>query len=157
MREPGPTFDPEALARAFAQLPTTAWANPVSSDDEVNPGYHFAPLIADGRVKPARDLFAFVLAEFAPVHTAWIARVPAGGFIGTHIDQGPYHERWHVPIHPAGTFDGREVHAGISFPVQHWKPHRVDNTTDRDRIHLVIDRDVLVDVPAAPFQRIRES
>jgi len=157
MREPGPVFDPERLALAFAGLPEAAWANQITSEDPVNPSYRFAPLVAGRREKPAADLFRFVLVEFAPIWTAWVAKVPAGGFIKLHIDQGPYRERWHVPIHPAGTFDGREVQAGVSFPVKHWEPHQVDNPTGRDRIHLVIDRDVLVDVPSAPFQRIEVS
>jgi hypothetical protein len=157
LREPGPTFAPERLASAFAQLPVSAWAQPVTSQDEVNPGYQFAVLVQAQRQKAAASLFRFVLNEFEPVWTAWIAKVPAGGFIGPHIDEGPYHERWHVPIVPAGTFDGRNVEAGISFPVHHWEPHRVDNPTDQPRIHLVIDRVEMVDVPNAPFQRIEET
>lgn len=155
MREPGPVFDAERLASALAQLSARAWAAPVAETDDVNPGYHFAQLVIGQVEKPAAELFRFVLVEFEPIHTSWIAKVPAGGFIGPHIDQGPYHERWHVPIQPAGTFDGREVTAGVSFPVSHWAPHRVDNPTDRDRIHLVIDRvPIVVDDPA-PFQRVQ--
>jgi hypothetical protein len=154
MREPGPTFNPEQLASAFAKLPLSAWAQPVTVDDEVNPGYQFASLVQGTRSKDAARLFRFVLEKFDPIWTAWIAKVPAHGFIGPHIDEGPYHERWHVPIIPAGTFDGREVEAGVSFPVKHWEPHQVDNPTGRDRVHLVIDRDVWMDVPPAPFQRI---
>lgn len=153
MREPGPTFDPEQLASAFAKLPASAWAQPVTADDDVNPGYQFASLVQGTRAREAAALFQFVLKEFEPIWTAWVARVPAHGFIGPHIDEGPYHERWHVPIYPAGTFDGREVQAGMSFPVKHWESHQVDNPTDKDRIHVVIDRDVMVDVPMAPFQR----
>jgi hypothetical protein len=154
---PGPTFDPERLALAFAQLPPDAWAVPHHPDDPVAAGYHFASLVQGGRRKPAADPFQFVLLKFAPIHTAWIAKVPPQGRIAPHIDQGPYHERWHVPIHPAGTFDGRECEAGVSFPVAHWAPHQVDNPTDRDRIHLVIDRDVWVDVPSAPYQRLETA
>ncbi len=154
MQTPGPTFDPGRLALAFAQLPSDAWAVPHGPDDVTAAGYHFASLVQGARRKPVADLFGFVLEEFAPIWTAWIAKVPAGGFIAPHIDQGPYRERWHVPIHPAGTFDGRKVKAGVSFPVQHWAPHQVDNPTGRDRIHLVIDRDVLVDVPSAAYKRL---
>jgi len=154
VREPGPTFCSQRLALALAQLPERAWAQPVTSEDEVNPGYQFASLVACRNRKGPAALFDFVLDEFAPIWTAWIAKVPAHGFIGPHIDEGPYHERWHVPIVPAGTFDGRVVEAGVSFPVHHWEAHRVDNPTDLDRIHLVIDRNAMVDVPTAPFQRI---
>jgi hypothetical protein len=157
LQTPGPVFDPGRLASAFAQVPASAWAVPHGPEDPVAAGYHFASLVQGGRRKVVADLFEFVLREFAPVWTAWLAKVPAHGFIGPHIDQGPYHERWHVPIHPAGTFDGREVEAGVSFPVAHWAPHQVDNPTDRDRIHLVVDRDVWVDVPTAPYQRIERA
>jgi hypothetical protein len=153
LEEPGPTFDPERLASALARLPVRAWALPVP-DDVVNPGYQFAQLVVGGHAKPAANLFGFVLEAFAPVHTSWLARVPAGSFIGLHIDEGPYHERWHVPVVAAGTFDGRQVAVGMSFPVHHWRPHRVDNPTDVDRIHIVIDRDVWANVDPAPFQRI---
>ncbi len=155
MREPGPVFDAERLALAFAQLSARAWAAPVTGDDDVNPGYQFAQLVVGQVERPSASLFRFVLVEFDPIHTSWIARVPAGGFIGPHIDQGPYHERWHVPIQPAGTFDGRECEAGVSFPVRHWAPHRVDNPTDIDRIHLVIDRVPIVNDDPAPFQRVQ--
>lgn len=154
MREPGPTFEAGRLASALAKLPAAAWAQPVTSADEVNPGYQFASLVQGTRRKEAAALFDFVLVEFAPIHTAWVAMVPAHGFIGPHIDEGPYHERWHVPLVAAGTFDGRTCEVGVAFPVHHWEPHRVDNPTDVARVHLVIDRDVWVDVPPAPFQRI---
>lgn len=157
MREPGPEFPAEFLVSALAKLPSRAWAMPVTSEDEVNPGYQFASLVACTRAKEAAALFRFVLDEFEPVWTAWIAKVPAHGFIGPHIDEGPYHERWHVPLVAAGTFDGRVVEVGRSFPVHHWEPHRVDNPTDTPRIHLVIDRVEMVDVPPAPFQRIEVS
>lgn len=157
MREPGPRFDLEPLALALSRLPASAWAQPVTSHDEVNPGYQFASLVQGRRSKPAAALFRFVLVEFEPIWTAWVAKVPPHGFIGPHIDEGPYHERWHVPIHPAGLFDGHPVEAGVSFPVKHWEPHRVDNPTGRARIHLVIDRDLMVDVPPAPFQRIEDA
>jgi hypothetical protein len=129
MRSPGPTFDPELLASVYAQLPARAWAKTVSEDDVVNPGYQFAPLIQQTVAKDAARLFRFVLDEFAPVWTAWLAKVP---------------------------FDGFVVEAGVSFPVKHWVAHRVDNPTDSPRVHLVVDRDVWVGVPYAPFQRIED-
>jgi len=154
LAEPGPTFPPDRLASALEQLSPRAWAKPVTDGDDVNPGYQFAQLIVGGHVRDAAALFAFVLIEFQPVFTAWIAKVPPHGFIAPHIDAGPYRERWHVPIHPSGTFDGCGVDAGVSFLVRHWEPHRVDNPTDRPRIHIVIDRAEMVDVPTAPFQRV---
>jgi hypothetical protein len=149
-----PTFDAAALTSALDRLPAGAWGQPQPGSEPVNPGYQIAPLVNQGHPKPAASLFADVLAVFAPVWTAWVALVPAGSYIAPHIDQGPYRERWHVPIRVAGTFNGHPVQVGVPFPVRHWEPHQVDNPTGIDRVHLVIDRDVLVDVPAAPFQRL---
>jgi hypothetical protein len=139
---------------ALERLPAGAWGQPQPGSEPTNPGYQIATLVNGGRPKPAAALFADVLASFAPVWSAWVALVPAGSFIAPHIDQGPYRERWHVPIRVAGTVNGHPVTAGVSFPIRHWEPHQVDNPTDTDRVHLVIDRDVMVDVPSAPFQRI---
>jgi hypothetical protein len=151
---PTPVFDPEVLASALDSLPGGAWGQPQPGSEPTNPGYQIAVLVNGGRRKPAAALFHEVLEAFAPVWAAWVALVPAGSFIGPHIDQGPYRERWHVPIRPAGTVNGQPVQAGVSFPIRHWEPHSVDNPTDLDRIHLVIDRDVVVQVPTMPFQRI---
>jgi hypothetical protein len=141
------------LASALGQLPDRAWSSPMV--DDVTPGYQLAQLVVCGhRYPPSFDLFRFVLDAFAPVWSSWLAKVPAGSHIAAHIDQGPYHERWHVPVVVAGTFDGSRVVAGVSFPVRHWEPHRVDNPTGVDRVHIVIDRVDMVDVPSAPFQRI---
>jgi hypothetical protein len=144
------------LASALAQLPAAAWGQPQPDDELTNPGYRIATLIQGTHPKPAAVLFRFVLDEFAPIWTAWVAEVPAHAHIGPHVDQGPYCERWHIPIRPAGTFNGLACTAGVAFLVAHWLPHRVDNPTDVTRVHLVIDRDVRVDVPTAPFQRIEE-
>jgi hypothetical protein len=94
----------------------------------------------------------FVLDSFAPVWTAWVSRVEPGGLIHRHIDAGPYRERWQVPIQPAGLMNGAEAVAGVPFNVKQWEPHSVQNATDRARIHLVIDRDVIVDSRQTPFQ-----
>ena len=153
--EPTPVFDPEMLTSALDRLPAGAWGQPQPDSEPTNPGYQIATLIQrrppQTRRRPVR---AFVLGAFAPVWTAWVALVPAGSYIAPHIDQGPYRERWHVPIRVAGTFNGQPVQVGVAFPVRHWEPHQVDNPTDTDRVHLVIDRDVLVDVPTQGFQRI---
>jgi hypothetical protein len=72
------------------------------------------------------------------------ARLGPGGFIVPHIDAAPFHDRWHIPVEPAGWFwqDGEQFQPQhmVPFQVQHWLPHAVWNDTDRDRIHLIIDR-----------------
>ena len=152
-----PKFSPPALLAALGTVPASAWGNPQPDHEPTNPGYRTAPLWIAGRPKPAAARFRFVLDDFAPIWAAWLAEVPARGHIGLHVDQGPYHERWHVPIVPGGTFNGRPCAVGEPFPVKHWEPHRVDNPGGRARIHLVIDRDVLVAAPSAPFQRIEDA
>jgi hypothetical protein len=63
----------------------------------------------------------------------------------------PLYERWQVPIHAAGRFDDLRPVDGEPFRVTHWQPHSVVNDTDQPRVHLVIDRDVLLDLPPQPF------
>jgi len=153
-----PRFPAATLLSALDTVPASAWRQPQPGSEPTNPGYRTAPVIVSGRPRPAASVpFRFVLTEFAPVWAAWLAEVPAGGHIGPHIDQGPYHERWHVPIIVAGTFNGHAVKAGVPFQVRHWEPHWVDNPSGQARVHLVIDRDVIVDVPPAPFQRIEDA
>lgn len=152
-----PEFPPPALLAALGAVPDTAWGTPQPEHEPTNPGYRLAALVIAGRLKSAATPFGAVLAEFTPVWSAWLAEIPAHGHIGSHIDQGPYRERWHVPVLPAGTFNGQPVVPGRAFPVKHWEPHQFDNPTDRSRIHLVIDRDVILDVTPAPFQRIEDA
>jgi quercetin dioxygenase-like cupin family protein len=75
------------------------------------------------------------------------AHMEPGADIPLHKDASPWKERWQVPIQPAGrmTVDGEDIEqvAGVPFQVEHWKWHEVVNDTDRARIHLVIDRDVV--------------
>jgi hypothetical protein len=46
---------------------------------------------------------------------------------------------------------------GEAFRVEHWKPHSVTNRTDFPRIHLVIDRDLIMDATEVPYQRFEEA
>ncbi len=83
-----------------------------------------------------------------PIHRCFLASIRPQGFIVPHIDQGPYKERWHVPIRAAGHYweEGFphpiEPQFGIPFLVRHYRPHAVFNLTDDERIHLIVDRDV---------------
>jgi hypothetical protein len=77
----------------------------------------------------------------------WWAKLEPGGFVVPHIDAGhPFHERWHIPVEPAGWFweDGMYIKAPDTvFEVHHWKPHAVWNPTDKVRIHIIVDRDIV--------------
>jgi hypothetical protein len=151
-----PAVSPAALLAALGAVPELAWGQPQPDTEPTNPGYRTSPLMVAGRYTHNAPPFRSVLVGFAPVWAAWLAEVPAGGRINPHIDQGPYYERWHVPITPGSTFNGQPVQPGVPFPVRHWETHWVENLTGRPRVHLVIDRDIPVGVPSAPFQRIED-
>ena len=111
-------------------------------------------MVDSGRPLPESEPFRFVLTAFAPVHAAWLSWIDPSGFIVPHRDAGPWRERWQVPIAAAGSFTMGETFVptdGQAFRVTHWEWHSVSNLTDRPRIHLVIDRDVVVDREPAPF------
>lgn len=130
-------FDPERLADSYRQV--TRLSNPSKYETtKAHDGY-----------RQTQDLapFGWVLGEFAPVRSAWLSVIEPGGYIVPHVDGGPYWERWQVPIHPSGRMveDGRELTqlAGVPFRVRQWLTHEVVNDGDRDRVHLVIDRDLV--------------
>ena len=87
-----------------------------------------------------------------PYQRIFWARLGPGGFIVPHIDTGPFWERWHIPIQPAGWFweNGKyfEPEEDVPFRVHHWLPHAVYNNTLRTRIHLIVDR--AIKPPEAP-------
>lgn len=149
-------FDPAQLLEALGRVDPGVWSLPSTYDTtRVHEGYRRVVLVDHGRRLAAADPWGFVLDEFAPVHTAWLSKIRAGGFIVSHRDAGPYLERWQVPIVAAGTFtqDDRTFTpvTGVPFQVHHWAAHAVDNPDGPDRVHLVIDRHIPLDLPAEPF------
>lgn len=113
-----------------------------------------------GVYRPPAAIWRFVLDDFAPVRDAWLSCLDPGGFIRPHRDAGPYYERWQVPIQSAGWLahdddNQRHAPAGEAFRVKHWRPHSVCNDYDHPRIHLVLDRDVIVLADTAPFELIQ--
>jgi hypothetical protein len=109
-------------------------------------------LVAGGSPLEVAAPFQFVLKRFAPVHEVWLSFIDPGGFIVPHRDAGPYRERWQVPIIAAGCLSGVDAADGVPFPVRHWERHFVRNDTEHPRVHIVIDRDVVLDVPSLPFE-----
>jgi hypothetical protein len=122
----------------------------------VHHGYRQVTLVDSGIHRSAADLWRWVLDGFAPVRDAWLSCIDPGGFVLLHRDAAPYYERWQVPVQPAGWMeqDGRqqEAQSGLPFRVEHWKPHSVRNDFARPRIHLVVDRDIALNLPAQPFE-----
>lgn len=143
-----------------------AWSNPSTfAQTKVHQGYRQVMLVTSGEVLALRhpltkpfgpaNPFQFVIDELKPVWDAWLSWIEPGGFIIPHRDGGPYRERWQVPICTAGSFDqnGAEFSAqeGIPFRVKQWEKHSVNNNTEHARIHIVLDRDVLVEQPSQAF------
>ena len=81
----------------------------------------------------------------------WYAKLDPGGFILPHTDQGPWKQRWHYPIQPAGYVwqedDGITEAPLDVFPVKHWRRHAVWNPHDIARIHLIVEYDNDIDEP----------
>lgn len=140
----------------LAAIPETSWSRPSSFvTTGVHHGYRRVELVTAGSQHPLAGTFHPVLERFAPVWAAWLSWIDPGGFILPHRDAGPHRERWQVPIYAAGRFHADEVLTpadGVAFPVQHWRRHSVVNDTDRPRIHLVVDRDVIAQPGRAPFE-----
>lgn len=142
MWEPPAGFDPEVLQAALAAIPSTAWSLPSLFEvTRVHHGYRRVTL------PDLAGPFAEVLSVFAPIRDAWVSWIDPGGFIAPHRDGGPYYDRWQVPIRTAGWTEqamAEEATNGVPFRVRHWLTHSVRNPTGEPRIHLVIDRDVIV-------------
>lgn len=145
---------PEELLLSALAAVSDHWSAPTGPDD-ANPNYRLVSLVTGGQFWEPAAPFMFVLDSFTPVWSAWVSRIEPGGVVHPHIDQGPYRERWQVPIQPAGLMNDAEAVAGVPFRVKQWEPHWVKNTSDRPRIHLVIDRNVIVDGRQTPFQRLK--
>ena len=83
----------------------------------------------------------------------WYAKLDPGGYIVPHSDQGPWMERWHYPIEPAGWVwqESEGFHKAPSepFPMRHWEPHAVWNDDNTPRIHLIVEYDNPIDHPDA--------
>lgn len=152
------TFPADALSHALDAMPASAWGETSTLEQSgTHEGYRTLSLVQPGRWQPHSEPFAFVLHTFAPVYQAWLSWLKPGGYILPHVDAGPYYERWQVPIQPAGTMNDVAATAGESFRVRHWEPHSVANESDRPRIHLVIDRALVLNASPVPFQRVEVS
>lgn len=146
----------ERLRAALAAIPAEAWSLPSTYDATgVHHGYRRVVLVAGGERLEVAEPFGWLLNQYEPIAEAWLSWIDPGGFIVRHIDGGPYRERWQVPIAP-GDFNGTNAIAGVPFRVEHWEPHSVTNT-DQPRVHIVIDRDIALGVPSAPFTILEEK
>jgi hypothetical protein len=81
-----------------------------------------------------------------PYRRVWYAKLLPGGFAIPHIDTGPFYDRWHIPIEPAGWFWEYGTYTqqpDTIFRVRHWLPHAVWNDEDIPRVHIMVDRNEL--------------
>jgi hypothetical protein len=147
--EPPARFNPEALQAALALIPPASWSLPSTVEATgVHHGYRRV-------VQVELDPFRFVLERFEPVRDAWLSSIDPGGFILIHSDAGPFYDRWQVPIATSGWMDqgsAEPASNGVPFRVDHWKPHSVANPGGAPRVHLVIDRDVVVNPARSAFR-----
>lgn len=81
-----------------------------------------------------------------PVHRDFLAPSPLQG-------RHPRLERWHLPIKTATRgswwwdelWGGRLLTTGFWWgPMPYWKKHYVENLSDEDRVHLIVDLDAPV-------------
>jgi hypothetical protein len=147
-------FSPDQLATALDAV-ADRWSLPSTfKSTGVHHGYRQTIVVTAGVLRVPG--LTWLVAPFAPVAEAWFSSIDPGGFIVDHVDAGPYRERWQVPFTPAGQLlHDREPVAhevGVPFRVRQYEWHSVENHTDEARVVLVVDRDVLIGVPAGPFR-----
>lgn len=131
------------------------WSLPSSfAETGVHHGYRQTVVVSAGHLEVPE--FADLVDHFTPTWMAWLSSLAPGGFIAEHIDRGPYFERWQVPLSDAGALfhDGTLVphRVGVPFRVRHFDWHHVVNDGPAERVSLVVDRRVPLDVVNAPFQ-----
>lgn len=150
-------FQPFKLQQALGRAHGWAWSQPSTyRQTKVHHGYRRVVLVESGERLSEAARFGFALDRFEPVHTAWLSWIDPGGFVVPHSDAGPWRERWQIPIRAYGWFHQNGVRFepkdGQPFPVTHWREHYLGNPTAHPRIHLVLDRDLILDLAATPFQ-----
>lgn len=81
----------------------------------------------------------------------WYGKLDPGGFVLPHSDAGPWVERWHFPIQPAGYVwqeDEGIIESPIDpFRIAHHRPHAVWNPHHIARIHLMVEYKNVIDEP----------
>lgn len=146
-------LDLGGLRAALDAVPPGSWSRPSTfRETGVHHGYRRAVLWSFGNPLPAAEPFAVVLEPLFPIRDAWLSWIDAGGFIVPHRDGAPWWERWQVPISTSGVLDGEQATDGVPFRVQHWREHSVWNPGPGPRVHVVVDRDVRLDIPPLPFE-----
>lgn len=91
---------------------------------------------------------AKIVSDVGRVGRVMLTRLPPGGEIQTHTDEGYYADnycRFHICLDSAGvnvfTVGGREfvIKPGQLFWFNHKKPHSVQNKSTSARLHLIVD------------------
>jgi hypothetical protein len=109
-------------------------------------------------VKPVIDTLMFLL-QGERVGKVLITRLKPGTIITPHKDMGEsgtYYDRFHIPLQGGGAFMAGDycVHmaTGSTWWFNNQETHSVVNTSDRDRIHLIIDIKLPEDSPLYKFK-----
>lgn len=83
-----------------------------------------------------------------PLARVMIVRLPPGGYVVPHVDEGRYAaatERWHLPIHTNGRAwievdgDRRHLDEGVLMWIDKHRMHSAGNDGDTPRVHLIVD------------------
>jgi hypothetical protein len=147
-------LDPADIPAVLATV-DDLWSLPSRfAETGAHQGYSQITVALAGRIELPQ--FAPWLASFAPVRRAWLSRLDPGGYIVEHIDAGPHHERWQIPLTEHGALSAGGVPApvvvGVPYRVRHDWWHSVANDSTGARVALVIDRDVMVQPSASPLR-----
>lgn len=154
-------FDSRRLVEEISQFSPSDWTtNPsglvgnsalilVSVKGEINDEFAIS-----GQMQPTNFLLRspylqqVLKAIAAPISRTRLMRIAPGAKVGNHLD-ARYHWyrriRIHIPVvtHPAIKFNcnGKSVHMGVgeAWTFDGSLPHGVVNSTEQERIHLVID------------------
>lgn len=143
----------EWLPAAVENLATErGWSAPSNIAD--NGAHHLYERV---HCKPTDDLWQRLADLFGPLHTVWVSRIDAGGYVVTHRDAGPYRQRWQIPIQRGGetVIDALPVDTiELSpFKVTHWRPHSIMVPDGEPaRIHVVFDTTEIVNPERLPFK-----
>lgn len=142
-------YDRDRLEQSLAGLLERCELSKPSPNTETHQGYRRI-VLRDGDPD-----FGWLLDDFDPVDNAWVSWIEPHGYVRPHMDAGPHRERWQIPIRPSGVFNvgGEPVvqKIGQPFQVEHWLPHWIE-VGDMPRVHVVLDRDVIVRSDRTDFQ-----
>ena len=142
------------------ELPIHLWEN------EVFNGNSFTDYPAMKILRSIRPIMNTIhyLVEGEGFGKAMVTKLPPGGSIDWHTDEGDtakQYDRFHVVLQEGGLFFCGDETIIMKNQEVWWfdnqAPHSVDNDSDHDRIHLILDIKLSPDSPFYQFKNHGES